>query len=622
MLLKTDFHHNSLGAEGPQIPLPIQAGHHPVEGPRELIFRAAAENGFRRTKDVLEFSGFGRNRMLSGVQSIDHIGNLAKFKSVLGTPNDFGSANVGGTMPIESSRDWVNFMGAAVRRSFLSRWRRVSPRRLRQAPVLHAVWALKPFGFDVFTRETLISACPRCDAKLCWNWAEDVTLCGACAIRGETSDMRDFCQPLVEFEDEKGVHFVADQIDPETMERRSMYGLHTDLEASSRGQLFQLAVKTAAAISGCDPGESIPVRAIERAGRAILHWPEGFEALFDENVSAEGAGRLDVGSRPLSRLTADRTLDRSLRLKISDLAAQRRRREVFNMRSLAPAETNMSPRGPRSEIVKLEASLRLAVPRALQRITAQQDDAQTIAAIMRDIKRCRTTAASLGLPPFELLELYEKGMLPELQSDIGHLAGPPVENAGTLQILLNAKSGQHSGIPLVRAASLLRGRNDVPWADVLAAIATGAVRAVRGQRKGQGILGELWTSDWDKLREVVSSRYRSPFLYTAVTHQEAAQTMGIGAKVVSDAVQREVLPKVLSLADITKIRAFWMFSFEVKDLFRMNLLGVSATFRALHKTRFERVLTSSFSLWRRSDIYSFLAQRVTRPQLPSTAMVL
>ncbi|KQV83176.1 hypothetical protein [Rhizobium sp. Root1220] len=604
--------------------LPLAAGHHTAEGPREVAFRAAAENGFRRTQAVMEFTGHGPRTKLSSLTSPDFISDISRFRRVLGVSAEAVDNYRDNARPLYGSRDWVTFHGCNVRRAYISPYRRVSPRRLRQESVLNSMWSLRPLTFDVGTRERLLDQCPTCQLKLGWGWAEDVALCDVCASMGRKCNLSDYCQEVLEFSDEEAVNFITDQVDPAFAERRSTYDLPAIFASTSRGQLFQFAIKIAAACNGDDPAKGITPAALENAGRSILSWPAGFERLLEGTpaniTTSEQAG--PAAFRPLNRLRSDPTLDANLRRLVGDMVCEARRKEVFSLRfNLHIPVGTVSARATRSELIKLETNLRKAVDQAAHRITSAPDDVQTLAIIIRDNKRHRQLADQLGVPTFELLQLYESGVLPSMELDLGQLTylslvGDAWEHVGALW---KVRRSQEHGLPIVRAASLLSGRSDLPWPEIVHAICDRRLAVWRGPKAGPGIFGELRTRDYDGLERVLATRLQSRFQCVGTTHDEAARTMGIGRKIITDAIRQRVIPEIPTVAAINRIRADWMFSFEIKDLLKINGAAITVQFRALHRSKAERVLAESFSIWRRSDVYLFLAKLMPLPRLPKLA---
>jgi len=262
----------------------------PDENLAGLVARAAGANIYPHARDVLDLAGLDTPR--PGTIVSRHPDHGIELASVLGTSVDLlrplFQPDLGGSQ--------IDFFGTnlrAVHRE--TRLRRVSPRALADKAYVRAIWSLRPLSFDPSTRETLISQCPVCDGKLGFTKTWGVEFCEHCIGADEDGlpapmvDLRDFPQPLVEVDDEEGLDFVTGLIDPSCRERE--YSLHDALTGMSRGDLFEMALAMASAFAAEEQRipavpearnrpqtEPLP-KGIAAAGRILLEWPTGFDAL-------------------------------------------------------------------------------------------------------------------------------------------------------------------------------------------------------------------------------------------------------------------------------------------------------------------------------------------------------
>ncbi|MGO7832737.1 hypothetical protein [Rhizobium johnstonii] len=586
--------------------LPIAAGFSVDESVREVTFRATAENGFRTTREVLDIAGLKRGRRLSSLLSFDDVEDLAKFQHVIGTaverePLDLQCGVVG------SSRDWMNFFGIPIRRSYVSAYRRISPRALREQLMLRARWALLPFTFDFANQERLLTKCPRCNYLLGWSRAAAIQVCDRCASKGDHCDLREFDQETLDFPDHEAMRCVFSVIDP-SPEAFSTYQIHRDFRGLSRGHLFQFCVRLAGAVSGKNPIRGLDPNEVGVAGRSILDWPEGFERLLTGD-------RCSKQHTSLSRLRCDPSLDPKLRMRIGQIFDQARRKEIFSRRHEIGSNRVHSPvRHSRVELKKLEASLKDAADKAISAAKTSGGE-EALVKIVRDIRRCRELATVLGLPVFDLIPLYENGELPELDGELGDFFQRPKNSRSKSQLQLNSLGpSRQRPMPLIRALSLMRARCDHPWPEIFSAIRSGTLIVSRKSNDKTGVLAGIYTDDLDWVRNIPSTTSR--FTKIAITQEEAARTLGISPNTFGYAVKYSFLSPGQTIADLNNFRQTWMFSFEVKDLFAANHLVPHIAFRKLVKSKVPRKAGHALSFWLRSDVYNFTGDMAATPLLP------
>ncbi|MGN6310709.1 MAG: hypothetical protein ACTHNN_14280 [Xanthobacteraceae bacterium] len=190
----------------------------------------------------------------------------------------------------------IDFFGTKVRTQYLETiFRRVSPRALAIAPYYRAMWDLRPFSFDPETRERYLKFCPVCGERLRWIFVRGPTHCDNCVTdRGlPKTDLRDYPQPVFEFQDEQAIDFVVGLVHPDAQIRASVRKLFpSGLADVSNADVFEAIIT----IASCFRPENIakrisigrPLRAddfedftpnlLEIAGRMIIGGSDGFSA--------------------------------------------------------------------------------------------------------------------------------------------------------------------------------------------------------------------------------------------------------------------------------------------------------------------------------------------------------
>ena len=262
-----------------------------------LVARAAGINVYPHAHDVLVLAGLDRVRPQS--LPIKPLETAQALGYVLGArPEDLHPL----FYPARGDRHF-EFFGTVVRAKHREvEKRRVSPRALKKAAYVRAIWSLRPLTFDPVTKERLISACPVCGNDLGFTRTWGVEFCEHCVgddndgLPFSSVDLRDFPQDLIEVNDGAALDFVTALIDPDPNRRLGKVPmLHDSLNALDRGQLFELAVAMGAAQMLNDNADrsvgptnlnrggiqGIEPEALAKGGRAIMTWPKGFIQLCE-----------------------------------------------------------------------------------------------------------------------------------------------------------------------------------------------------------------------------------------------------------------------------------------------------------------------------------------------------
>lgn len=426
----------------------------PDENLAGLVARAAGANIYPHARDVLDLAGLDTPR--PGTIVSRHPDHGIELASVLGTSVDLlrplFQPDLGGSQ--------IDFFGTnlrAVHRE--TRLRRVSPRALADKAYIRAIWSLRPLSFDPSTRETLISQCPVCDGKLGFTKTWGVEFCEHCigadadGLPAPMVDLRDFPQPLVELDDEEGLDFVIGLIDPNCRGRE--YSLHDALTGMSRGDLFEMALAMASAFAAEE--QRIPAQpearnrpqteplpqGIAAAGRILLEWPTGFDALTRQlaQTADQRSGRHGIYKEfgGIAQLQRDLQLHEKARAAISE--------RLFT----AMAEVKPSENVVRKTTRALPLGAYIGVRRLLREVTVASkittrmgghpgmyihrpsDDPmapvmfktwQTVRVLrhFQNLTSEGSLCAALGLPPDAIRDLVNTGFIDDYKTSVRRIA--------------------------------------------------------------------------------------------------------------------------------------------------------------------------------------------------------
>ncbi|ANP85980.1 hypothetical protein BA011_09715 [Rhizobium leguminosarum] len=260
----------------------------PGEGAADLILRASALNAYHYPFEIMKIIGGKREQRFShyGVAkwglTLDGLGDL------LGTRK--GQSDIAPLLYPSTGRDSFDFFSSNLPYHQLIGHRRVAPTFLKYGGYQKAIWHIKSLTFDPSTFETLLDKCPVCRARLTFVSTKGICSCHKCFDpndrRKASVDLRDYPQPIVEFDDEEAVRFVTDLIDPERVDR-GRAALHPELREFNPGHLFEFIVQAAKALdfktgvcralqSNFSAVGEVSAKNLSVAGRAMINWPHGF----------------------------------------------------------------------------------------------------------------------------------------------------------------------------------------------------------------------------------------------------------------------------------------------------------------------------------------------------------
>ncbi len=293
------------------------------EGLRETAFRATSKNGFRETEIVVELCRARSFRSISGMNegSIDDLTRLVDVLGIRETADQVKKLlSNGGHL----GKDWVRYFDMNIRRGHVVKARRVAPRSLRKADRVEAVWSLRPFGFDLKTKEVLLDHCPLCERSLGWSRTFGPSYCDRCPMANDpfrgAVNLADYLQPIVDVDDERAIDLVASLVDPAA----ATFGdpLHPQLKDRGSSEVFQLFVEIAGRLDGVAAGwgKGLSTKSIERAGRTLLQWPQGLDDLLAGSSSCDSK----QAGNPFNNLHLEQTLSAEMR----DLLKARKERIV------------------------------------------------------------------------------------------------------------------------------------------------------------------------------------------------------------------------------------------------------------------------------------------------------
>lgn len=589
--------------------LPIEVGC--GEGLREALHRACLWNAFPRPSVILDLAGCTSVRKLSALATCESRSEILELAEILSLNPDDRERLSREKLPIHASRDFVMFFGHPLRRGHISSARRIAPQMLAKGEGLKAIWSLKPLAIDPISREYLADRCP-CGARLGWELSCDPWMCDQCM-----GDLRDLAVKIYEPQDEKALDFAARLLDPEATGRRTYLSPASELADESHSNLFQFVVRIA---QTCQRNELIDRRGViepqhlERAGRALLEWPHGFEELV-EVVSAAPPGGKDLGwfkSKPLRKLQFDPTVPETIRRRIKVVLDKARRVEAVSSRSFTPDFADASPvehgsrlKRPREAVLSLIRSRGTVVddPRAAT--------AHTYIAALRDIEPVRRFSQDLGVPVPAVFELLKTGLAPELAPAIVHLGSlitPAIDRDLLCGISKSIRPGTRSGaIGLVSCCFALDPSLTFSWSTILRAILDGRLGVWRGQRPARGLISELVVKDFSFLSSLIKTQPTSDDVLNApMSQNELSMIIDRTRSVAANIVNSGLITGISTAGKLAQLRKKWAFGFELQTLAKIRCGPVKNLHRTLTHVDVKRVTSGDVTFWDRNEALSKL----------------
>ncbi|WP_203226150.1 hypothetical protein [Rhizobium gallicum] len=564
--------------------------------------QAAARNGFPATSFVIDLSAARSFRRLSCLHEGAAAEDLDRLVGVLGLRTDVEHVKNLLSDERNNSRDWSRLGELKVRRSQIVSHRRVAPRSLKLAERQKRIWALRPFSFDLETGERLLDHCPVCGRQLGWARSYGVSFCDKChddtnTLRGAV-DLRAFEQEIVEFRDVEAIGLFRSQIEPDATSTSRR--LHSDFSAIGRGELFHLAVSVGAALGKRSRLKPLDVEDIEKAGRALLEWPSGFDDLLDQIQAEDPHGR---GMHPLHKLQNDPTLSRQTRALL-------KRRVDFNLRS--GAISRLSKQGDQS--VANFNSGHFVGRTVLAGMLAKHEVemGQIALSLLRSSAQCRKLSADLGLPFPWLLDLVAAGLLPELSGMLANIVpsiqNPPIALIDSICKLPSTRPDEHT----ISVSSALFTMTDISGAQcaaVLRDICTGALPAYVDQTSALPVWQRLRCRIDDVLTSVDKCATAAALgTHALFTKNDVAMALGKNPRIARELIVQNFLPATVTAKDVTVFRRDWMFTTEIVDRIRLEgTAAPGAVRRSLLSSPVVRQTLPSATLWSRAGVTEFLS---------------
>ena len=577
--------------------LAISSCPNPKEGIKEVAFRAASTNGFQSTGLVVELARSRSFRSLQGVHE-GFAEDLDRLVDVLGIRKDTEHVKQLLAQKGMAGKDWVQLLGIDIRRGHLAKERRVAPRTLRLNDCQNSLWALRPFSFDLSTKEALLDHCPVCTRKLGWLRTFGPSFCDKCPNNANPSkggvDLRDFPQPDVDIEDEEAIQFVAELLDLSIGQRGC---LHPDLSNSRPGAIFQLiAGRLEERPSGW--GRALRPRSIEQGARALLNWPEGYHALKND-VAAAWTGRKSAldGLHLVTRLPAE--IRGVIKSQDEEFKRRRAARRVRLAQPCAPDEP-----------VRLRWSIRHS-GRAFERLINSVDAVSQIEAIvtlLRHDRQARLIAADLGLPLPNLIDLYGAGMLPEMDALMKGAWAPPCRAFDVSLFAVARRAAADTldhgrQLDLFSAASAFGHLNGSGWVAVLNAIFDCDLEVTLGPSRVP-LVRRMRTNDFEGLRKIMSSfSDRSPSDLIPMTRQEMSVAIGKSMATTNSLVHAGMLARNASGADVAEFKKRWMLPSDAEVFLSLSICSERRNVRALLADEgVPSLLAGNLKLWSRPAV--------------------
>ncbi|NKL05595.1 hypothetical protein GFL39_11620 [Rhizobium leguminosarum bv. viciae] len=452
----------------------------------------------------------------------------------------------------------------------------------------------------------LLSHCPVCEMALGWTKTAGVVYCEWCPRR--SVDLREFPQQLVQPEDGEAIEFVGDLVNPEVTDIDFSKWKSSALGSLSRGDLFQLVVKTASESQRAESGSystAIQFKHLERAGRAVLGWPKSFVTLAETIGPMQGKAGASLRERPLWRLRYDPTLNADVRRQLKAMHRTSRNRSVTTHsytrvygRSLRSVSHPHAPlRSPQVELQRLIGGYPFR---------CVEGDIEAKIKVLRNIHEVQAMSLSLGLPVFDLYELYKEGLLPELQASLTDCGFPEPSHQAEVSAREVMGSIPARGTPGgANVASLryaMEQQQAVPWSTIFTAISNGKMTLSRGRPSGRGTVHDLYPDDFATVDSVLNDP-RNSYLPSSLslTQSELALSMGKSISMAARFVELTGIANGLTLGRIREERQKWIMSFESRILLQRRGIDPGEMITNLRSASVPFKNHKGIFLWARAD---------------------
>lgn len=640
-------------SEFPQAaPLVFPATPVPGQSIAEVILEAAAGNCYRTAGHVISAAGIEYR----GDPSIfcRARGREDSLAVTLCVPDGADFLRAISPNPVVGRPGWSEFFGMPLRNVHRDmRYRRVSPRSLAQSLHLKAMWSVRVFSFDPLTKEFLLDKCPECGRKPTYLRTYGVQYCEFCCQSDEYGfpcgkvDFRDFPQPIVEVEDTKALDFTAALIDPECGNIRDLpHRLHPDLAEFDTGDLFELTVATACALTTSSSWQATtldrPSRqkeyarftpdVLSKAARMLLDWPEGFHKVAAEvrESAAMRGGHFGV-KKELGPLVA-LSMDAHLVPRIQRLVKQRIKLDMSLTSSVAPIVRRAEHRHS-SDFIPIQQAAqeyglsrrrvsRLAKRGSIPSIRVSNAEKAPVLVGSRELAEIvgsqvlgmpsQSVAVELGIPRACLGSLADKGHLARIAP--GLLAQPGGqfylrESVDRLRRRCEAMAidgaRPEGGVRITKAVNRLGLADANPWPRIIERILSGGLKIWRVEGRLTALMTSYAVKDVHELALKDSSEERRIDEDVVFTQAEAAGFLKTTSVRVNRLVKLGLLSARPTASDLREFAETFVLTAEITELLaskgrRLRWRDVPSLLRA---SGIEPVVNGKLGLvWRRVEV--------------------
>jgi hypothetical protein len=542
----------------------IPVNPYPGECLEDLLIRAACENGFSPMMSYkllgIEGGGVRANAAPTG----NRLGISPEALSIL-------IGNVGGPDELAPLLHYVDpprrqlkpFFGSWLEVNDLSAKRRVSPRALRRAPYLRAIWRVWPIEFDPETKEMLLANCPVCGQKLGAGFMGDVWCCDRCGkvdAEGQLQavDLREHEQQLVDERFWDDLDFATSWIDPCASVRRQSLrsNLHTHFCDVSDSAVFRIILALARVTRGSPlqwSGRTLSASNLAAAARVVRGWPKAFEEHF--LVGSEDPGRLPKST--FFNLLHNYRLDKSVRVRMREII----RGSAVNAALRGTRLVEVSPVANHDHQYR---TMRIWVARGAADAGL---DVHSDAILLRSRTAVRKFSEQIGIPIPSLMAAVDNGVCPsELVTETSLADASDQAQKFIRRLRGNAQRSKMPGnaIRLPRAVSALFVRPEEPWGRIIKALFSGEIEYWNSNRTASSLLETLYIEDLPSLREILARGSQASRSYQTIplSAKEASHFTRLQVDGLPAAVRAGLFSPPFTFETIAKFRS----EFELSNL--------------------------------------------------------
>ena len=415
-------------------------------------------------------------------------------------------------------------------------------------------------------------------------------------------DFRDYPQPIIEVADVEALDFATGLVDPEISGCSARWGLHTELRELGPSVLFELLVALGLAITSTAPRAArvagrhtidysrFQPGILERAGRCILNWPQGFDALADAVRMSSGARAAAFGVQkelgPLLALVHNKNLPHMLRCQINVLIKENMRscpdalqlvrhpvhrpnQDMMSVQQAAAkyrvARKSLSALAARKIIASIRPAGRGRMPRLVSdaevaRIVQQQDLSVSNSEV----------AVRLGIQRVFVSELGSCGLLTPVGKPYLASKGKEFFDRRSLDLLESrcreiALEGAppEGGVSISLAARKLAMQFANPWPEITTNLLAGRLRVWFVERRS--LMSSLVIENVNELAALgVKGMPIAKGADVPLTVTDAAALIGTDVVKLAQLVVRGFLPRGHNREDLRRFIGDYMFTSEIR----------------------------------------------------------